>query len=132
MSLFLVTLIRIGLLGIAVALLINRASISEYITEDIFLSSAHFVIYVLSVDLFYAEIRLFKSKGRSYFLSDNFHFGINNIAKLLFATGLIFYVFNLFCIHPLNLITSLSIVAAALAVITKDFINDFLMGIYGT
>ena len=132
MSLFIVLIIRIVLLGISISMLLNTTFFTAYIEESIFLSTIHFVIFILSIDLlsFSLKYGYSKSKGRSYFLSDNFHFGVNNIAKLLYATGLIFYIFNLFGIHPLNLITSLSIVAAAIAVITKDFINDFLMGIY--
>ncbi|MEM6319601.1 MAG: mechanosensitive ion channel domain-containing protein [Bacteroidota bacterium] len=61
---------------------------------------------------------------------NNIHFGIDNIARVLLGLGFIITVFGLFGIDLKSLLTSLSIVAAAVAIISRDFINDFLVGLY--
>ncbi|MCB0845366.1 MAG: mechanosensitive ion channel [Bacteroidetes bacterium] len=66
-----------------------------------------------------------KSGKKNTFLS-----GISNIAKVVLGIGLIVTTFELFGIDFKSLLTSLSIVAAAIAIISKDYISDFLVGIY--
>jgi MscS family membrane protein len=58
------------------------------------------------------------------------HFGIENIARLTVGLGFIAMLISLFGVNPLELITSLTIVAAAFAILTKEYIADFLSGIY--
>jgi small-conductance mechanosensitive channel len=60
----------------------------------------------------------------------NFVFGVENIRKLL-LTGLFLFTFlSLMGVEPLKLLTSLSIVAAAIAIISKEFVNDLIVGMY--
>ncbi len=61
---------------------------------------------------------------------DNFLSGINNISNLLIGLGLVLTLFKAFGIEIRTLLTSLSIVAAAIAIISKDYVNDFLAGLY--
>ena len=56
----------------------------------------------------------------------------NNIYRILFSLGLITTVFGFFGIDVRTLLTSLSIVAAAFAIISKEFINDLIIGIYNS
>ena len=58
------------------------------------------------------------------------HFGIENIANFTFGTGLFIMFLSIFGINPSELITSLTIVAAAFAILTKEYIVDFLSGVY--
>ena len=60
----------------------------------------------------------------------NFVYGVENIRKLLLGAVLIFTVFSLIGIDFRTLFTSLSIVAAAIAIVSKDFVNDLIVGIY--
>ena len=60
----------------------------------------------------------------------NFVFGVENIRKLSIAVITIVTVLSLMGIEVKALITSLSIVAAAIAIISKDFVNDLIVGIY--
>jgi MscS family membrane protein len=60
----------------------------------------------------------------------NFQYGINHIATVVMVLGSIVYLFQLFGIDVKTLLTSMSIVAAAIAIITKDYITDFLVGLY--
>lgn len=60
---------------------------------------------------------------------NNVHFGIENIAKFILGIGFLLSLASTFGIDPKLLLTSLSIVAAAIAIITREFINDFLSGL---
>ncbi len=63
-------------------------------------------------------------------VNQNFYFGIDNIRILLTALLLIFTFFQMMGVEPTQLFTSLSIVAAAIAIISKEFVNDMLVGLY--
>lgn len=60
----------------------------------------------------------------------NFVYGVENIRKLLLGAVIIFTIFSLIGIDFRTLFTSLSIVAAAIAIVSKDFVNDLIVGIY--
>lgn len=61
---------------------------------------------------------------------DNFIFGINNVFRAFLFFAIIVFLFSLFGIDLKSLITSLSIVAAALVLIFREYISDFLFGLY--
>src|SRR5690606_18353041 len=63
---------------------------------------------------------------------DNILIGINNIYRILLSMGLIITLFGFFGIDIRTLLTSLSIVAAAFAIISKEFINDLIIGVYNS
>ncbi|WP_116124652.1 mechanosensitive ion channel family protein [Lewinella sp. IMCC34183] len=60
----------------------------------------------------------------------NFIYGVENIRKLLLFGVVVFTIFSLLGIDFRTLFTSLSIVAAAIAIVSKDFVNDLIVGIY--
>lgn len=111
-----------------------------YKPEWLVLESKHvFFKAVLNFVLFWMVVNLVSRFARYYFTrkfglkrgeKDNIHYGINNITKVLIAFAAIFSVFGAFGIEIKEIIASLSIVAAAIAVISKDFIFDFLVGLY--
>jgi small-conductance mechanosensitive channel len=94
---------------------------------------------ILAFIIFYITIQ-YSSKIAKYFYSkrnkilknkkNNVHFGIENIANFTIGIGLIVMVLSVFGVNPLELITSLTIVAAAFAILTKEYIVDFISGIY--
>lgn len=61
---------------------------------------------------------------------NNVHFGIENIARFTISIGLILFLLSAFGINISEFITSLTIVAAAIAILSKEFIVDFLSGLY--
>ncbi|MFT5167518.1 MAG: MscS family membrane protein [Saprospiraceae bacterium] len=71
-----------------------------------------------------------KRKKQSINKKDNFHFGVDNISKLLVGITLIVTLFGAFGIDYKSLLTSISIVAAAIAIISKEYVNDFMVGLY--
>ncbi len=60
----------------------------------------------------------------------NFVYGVENIRKLLLGGVIVFTVLSLIGIDFLTLFTSISIFAAAIAIVSKDFVNDLIVGIY--
>jgi small-conductance mechanosensitive channel len=95
-----------------------------------------FLIYVLVLRLSLNVVKLLylgrlKIRGIDQ-KRDNIFVGFNNIYRLLFSLGLIITLFGFFGIDFRTLLTSLSIVAAAFAIISKEFINDLIIGIYNS
>ena len=60
----------------------------------------------------------------------NFVYGVENIRKLLLGGVVVFTMFSLLGIDVKTLLTSISIFAAAIAIVSKDFVNDLIVGIY--
>ena len=103
------------------------------------IAEVHQLQSVLAFIIFYITIH-FLSNTAKYFYSkknkipknkkNNVHFGIENIANFTISIGILLMLLNIFGINPTELITSLTIVAAAIALLTKEYIVDFLSGIY--
>ncbi len=93
-------------------------SVSLYLYADVLISLAR-----LLVVFFYIRKNTAK-KG----LKNNFELGINHIATMLHTIILVAAVLLLFDIDPINLVTSLSIVAAAIAILSKDYISNMING----
>jgi len=111
--------------------------ISVQIEEnDVLNSLVLFLIYVLILRLIGSAVKLFllgqiKIQGVNQ-RKDNIIVGVNNIYRLLFSLGLVVTLFGFFGIDVRTLLTSLSIVAAAFAIISKEFINDLIIGVYNS
>lgn len=105
----------------------------EWVEQHLLLKAVfNFLLFWIVVNMVaklvkYYYSRKFKlAKG----VKDNVHYGINNISKVVIGFAFIFSVFGAFGIEIKEIVASLSIVAAAIAIISKDFINDFLVGLY--
>ncbi len=59
---------------------------------------------------------------------DNFIIGVSQIYSLLLAVGIIVGVLSLFQINVKELFTSLSIIFAGLAILTKDYVSNMING----
>lgn len=101
-------------------------------TSAVFHSTSLYIIFLLLLDFAKSFVRyLYFVRGKIRWREkNNIHFGIENIASLLIGVGLVITLFGVFGIDIRTLLTSISIVAAAIAIISKEFINDFLAGIY--
>ncbi len=91
-----------------------------------------FVVFYITVYLLSSTAKYFYSKKNKIpsGKKNNVHFGIENIAHFIVGIGFIITSLSLLGINPIQLITSLTIVAAAVAILTKEYIADFLSGIY--
>jgi len=91
-----------------------------------------FVIFYIAINFFSNASKYFYSKKNNIPINkkNNVHFGIENIANFTVGAGLFIMFLSIFGINPSELITSLTIVAAAFAILTKEYIVDFLSGVY--
>ncbi len=125
--------VKIILLSILIAALSIDSAILVYIQKNNVLNSIiQFVLFFLLTKIITTSIYFLYTKRQKIEFSkkDNFYYGINNIANVLIGIGFVISLFDSFGIELKTLLTSLSIIAAAIAVITKDYISDFLVGIY--
>lgn len=94
-------------------------------------SVIHFLIFYLSVNIIirFAQFIYRKRKKQGDKYSDNVIAGLQNIYYLLIAIGIMVMVVGFFGIEFTKLLTALSIVAAAIAIISKEFVTDIISGI---
>ena len=64
--------------------------------------------------------------------SDNFIIGVGHIYSLLLVIGVVVGILSLFRIHVRELFTSLSIIFAGIAILTKDYISNMINGMIMT
>lgn len=118
-------------------LLINETSSPWQLLPETFRSSTLFstlsniLIYILLIDLGIRTIIWFykRGKGLRNEKNDNVTLGLKNLKYILLAAGIFIASLTLFGIDFRTFFTSISIVAAAIAIVTKDYIIDIISGI---
>ncbi len=131
------TIIEVVLLVVAIYVKYFDEDLSKKIQgNDVINSFLFFLIYVLILRLLLSFVKMLylgprKLKGIDS-RRDNILIGFNNIYRILLSLGLIITLFGFFGIDIRTLLTSLSIVAAAFAIISKEFINDLIIGVYNS
>lgn len=103
------------------ALKFNLDIIDMVVGFLIFFISANLVLVLLT----WLYRRRRGMKGRT---ADNVIFGLNNIYYLVIGGGVITMILGFFGIDLKTLFTSLSIVAAAIAIVSKDYISEVISG----
>lgn len=90
----------------------------------------HFSIFMLVLNLgIHLLIGIYRrSKKLKPVQVDNVVLGLQNVYYILFALAVIITIAASFGYAPAELFTSLSIVAAAIAIISKDFISEIISG----
>jgi MscS family membrane protein len=129
----LITVVEITLVILLAVAKLYKLDFISYIARNQETSAIlGFVIFLIVVDMLRKSLVYIYSKKKSLSTktAENFNFGINNISKFLIGFGAIVTLFAFFGIDFKSLITSLSIVAAAIAIITKEYISDFIVGLY--
>jgi small-conductance mechanosensitive channel len=74
-------------------------------------------------------IRFYLRKKQRTGLHGNFVLGINRIAGILNVIIVLFSIMVLFDIQPLEFLSSITIVAAAIALLSKDYITNMINGL---
>lgn len=129
----LITVVEITLVILLAVAKLYKLDFISYIARNQETSAIlGFVIFLIVIDMLRKSLVYIYSKKNSLSTktAENFNFGINNISKFLIGFGAIVTLFAFFGIDFKSLITSLSIVAAAIAIITKEYISDFIVGLY--
>jgi small-conductance mechanosensitive channel len=90
----------------------------------------NFLIFVLALNLFIQLLIYFYRKGKKLTPSqiDNVIVGMQNVYYIIFALAFILSIAAALGFPPGELFTSLSIVAAAIAIISKDFLSEIISG----
>jgi small-conductance mechanosensitive channel len=123
----LLVLIRLGEIDISPLLLELK---EKYRTGALFYletvcSIAIFLMFLDFVQFFvvWGYRKRHKTKGE-----DNFIIGVGHIYSLLLVVGLVVGILSLFQINVKELFTSLSIIFAGLAILTRDYISNMING----
>lgn len=100
-------------------------------TFDVLKSTINFLLLLLGINIIAAIMTMLYRlrKNLAYKYTDNVIVGINNIYYLIVTMGVITMLLGFWGIDMGRLLTSLSIVAAALAIISKEFVSSILSGI---
>lgn len=118
-------------------LMINESSLpwnflpNTITTHQVFKVLARLIIFLLTVDLGYRLVIWFykRRNGIRWDKNDNVTLGLKNLYYILLAGGVFIMGLALFGVDYRTFFTSISIVAAAIAIVTKDYIIDIISGI---
>lgn len=99
--------------------------------EPAFKSIVNYGIFLLGLNLGVSLLKYIyrRRKKISVNRTDNVLSGIENISIIVSALATVVLVMSFFGIDPKSLLTGLSIVAAAIAIITKEYITNIIGGI---
>lgn len=91
-----------------------------------------FLAFIIAMDILNDLLKYFYRKrvGLRRNQHDNITLGLNNIYLLVVIGGSVVTIVAYFGLNPKELFTSLSIVAAAIAIISKDYIVDIISGMF--
>lgn len=117
------------LLFLIVSRVFNLSGLNAYLEEHLLLGGIfNVVIYLISIELLRSFILFLyrKQKKIKYPKKDNFILGIQNLFVLFYIIGLGYLLLKVANVELSSFIFSVSLVAAALAIISKEFIADIL------
>lgn len=109
---------------------LNAPFLNIIADKQLLKAASNFLIYLVFIDLTFRILRFLYQRKNKLTSQDNFLNGIQNIYRLLISIGIFITFFALFGLDVKSLLTSLSIVAAAIAIISKEFVNDLIVGLY--
>jgi small-conductance mechanosensitive channel len=89
-------------------------------------------IFLLLLDFIQMVVIFFYRRRKRIRGSDNFIVGIGHIYSIVLVMGLIIGILSLLRIDPKSLLTSISIVFAGLAIITKEYVSNMITGMINT
>lgn len=99
--------------------------LNHIIRALIFLISANLIISLGRI----ITLRIYLRQREDAKVQPNFVLGIDRIAGLLNSIGLLICLMLAFGIRPLEFLTSITIVAAAIALLTKEYITSIVNGL---
>ena len=87
------------------------------------------LLFRIIIDITALWYRIDKKHG-SGLMRDNLIVGLSNLFTIFSVIAIILGLLSIFGLNPNEVFTSLSIFAAALAIISKDFIAEMIIGLY--
>ncbi len=106
-------------------ILVEYELLNFLIRSLIFLISTNLIISLGKI----ITLRIYLRHREEAKVQPNFIIGIDRIAFLLNTIGLLISMMLVFGIRPLEFLTSITIVAAAIALLTKDYITSIVNGL---
>ena len=90
----------------------------------------NFVIFITGLSSFKDLLRYLyrQKKGKDFRDKDNFLLGIKQIYSIILVVGVILTVLSFFEVEFSTLFTSLSVIAAAIAIVSRDYIASLISG----
>jgi small-conductance mechanosensitive channel len=113
----------------------GNSFLKSYFSESVLIqASLRALIFLLSGNLIIslgriAVLKFYLQKTDDHKVQPNFVIGIDRISSILNVNILLVSVMLLFNIKPLEFLTSITIVAAAIALLTKDYITNIVNGL---
>ncbi|MEO6037594.1 MAG: mechanosensitive ion channel domain-containing protein, partial [Saprospiraceae bacterium] len=89
---------------------------------------ANIIIFLMFLDFVQFFTLTVYRRRHKIWAEDNFTIGIGLIYSILLAAGIIIGILSLFRINVRDLFTSLSIIFAGLAILSKDYISNMING----
>jgi small-conductance mechanosensitive channel len=109
--------------------------ISRYVSERVFIQAVlRALVFLLSGNLIISLgriviLKFYLQKTADHKVQPNFIIGIGRISWILNVVVLLIAIMLAFNIKPLEFLTSITIVAAAIALLTKDYITNIVNGL---
>ena len=124
--------IKVLIFGLAIYVRYFLEYSPTIVTLNFYQTSLRLVLILLFFNITYGIVKfIYRSRNRlSSILNDSFLNGVRNIFVIASGFAVLVSFFGFFGIDFKTLFTTLSIVVAAIAIITKEFVNDLLVGIY--
>lgn len=126
----------VAFVAIAIILLALRGHYEALIPRYDLPEKFMFAIYRVAITFCFIEcarlIVIFMYRLRGAMRRDNFTIGIGHISKILYGMLLVVLILSLFNLSVKEAATSLSLIAAAVALMTKDYISNLINGMYLT
>ncbi|HRX30239.1 MAG TPA: mechanosensitive ion channel, partial [Saprospiraceae bacterium] len=132
MSQYLKLALYISLITLFVFLRRNIDAFPDYVNQQVLVSIFSLAIVLLFFRVVLSIFKIiYKIKYKSSYnpTKDNVIVGLNNLFTVLSVIAVFITFFGMLGIDIKTLFTSLSIVAAAIAIITKDLISEVIIGV---
>lgn len=133
---YLILLLKLGIFVSLIMIRLGEWDISHWYTGFKYRTAlAYYIDAVSSIAIFlmfldfvqFFTIKVYRRRHKIW-ADDNFTIGIRLIYTLLLAVGLIVGILSLFQIDVRELFTSLSIIFAGLAILSKDYVSNMING----
>jgi small-conductance mechanosensitive channel len=125
--LFFLMAIRLGELDLTPALSVLKfkyRSMVEFYIDRL----ADIIIFLVVLDFLQWFVVIMYRRRKKIRGDDNFIIGVGHIYSIVLVTGILFGILSLFQIDFKSLFTSMSIIFAGLAILTKDYISNMING----
>src|SRR5690606_34412589 len=99
-----------------------------FLSRDIAQNFLVFLYGLLGIDVLEWLLKIVYQRKRGTLLNDNYVLGLEQFARIISFSMAVLFGLSLFQINIKQLFTTLSIVAAAIAIITKEYIAQIISG----